>query len=230
MIPSTHNEIEQIYLAAEAKQSRSICVTACHSGDGVTSITTALTERLLLAGYSTLLVDLNLFRSGFEPLSFSHTPADSDVNWLQPLNNGRLFTGVSIPQHPSVIVNYRNPQFLTQQINTWLQEFDRVVIDTSPLLQVNRGNIAAQSVASACEHTLMVVLGGHTTEAQLAKAHELLLRSNADILGVVLNNMHQATLGQEIVRELNRFKLIPKRVREKLSLQILSNEWLSNIA
>ncbi|MBA5763540.1 chromosome partitioning protein ParA [Vibrio sp. 404] len=230
MIPATHNEIEQIYLAVEANASRSICVTACHSGDGVTSIATALTERLLLAGYATLLVDLNLFKSGFEAISFDQVNTESEVHWLQPINTHRLFTGVALPQHPSVIVNYRSPQFLTQQIHSWLQEFDRVVIDTSPLLQVNRGNIPAQSVSSACEHTLMVVLGGKTTESQLEQAHELLLRNHSNNIGMVLNNMRQATLGEEMVRELNRFKLLPARLRNALSQQILKNQWLSTIA
>lgn len=230
MIPATHNEIEQIYLAAESNHSRSICVTACHSGDGVTSLASALTERLLLAGYSTLLVDFNLFKSGFEPYSLIDTPIDSEVQWLHPVNSERLFTGIAKPQQTSAIVNYRNPQFLATKIQSWLQHFDRVVIDTSPLLQINRGNIPAQSVASACDHTLIVVLGGHTTETQLDKANELLLRSNANIIGVILNNMLQATLGQEIVREINRFKFIPKRLRDKWSRVILNNEWLANIA
>ncbi|ROV59599.1 chromosome partitioning protein ParA [Vibrio ponticus] len=228
MIPATLNEIEQIFLEAETKQTRSLCVTACQCGDGVTTVATSLAERFLLAGYSTLLVDLNQFKPGFE--SIPYLSSESSFQWLQPTNGEQVFTGVSLPKHPSVLVNFRNPQFLTQQVGGWLQEFDKVIIDTSPILQNNMGNIPAQSVAAACDHTLLVVLGGSTSEANLANAQQLLERSNADLIGYVLNNMNQCSLGEEMVRELNRLRFIPKTWRDKWSQQILKNEWLSHIA
>lgn len=228
MIPATLNEIEQIFLEAETKQTRSLCVTACQCGDGVTTVAASLAERFLLAGYSTLLVDLNLFKPGFE--SFPYLGSESSFQWLQPTNGGQVFTGVSLPKHPSVLVNFRNPQFLNQQVELWLQEFDKVIIDTSPILQNNMGNIPAQSVAAACDHTLLVVLGGSTSEANLANAQQLLERSNADLIGYVLNNMNQCSLGEEMVRELSRLRFIPKNWRDKWSQKILNNEWLSHIA
>ncbi|POF55222.1 chromosome partitioning protein ParA, partial [Vibrio vulnificus] len=73
MIPATHAEIEQLYLKAELEQIRSICLTGCSSGDGVTSIATALAERFILAGHHTLYVDLNLFKPAFHDVhSFEH--------------------------------------------------------------------------------------------------------------------------------------------------------------
>ncbi len=56
-ISATHAEVEQIYLASELNEQRSICVTACHSvGDGVTSVATALAERRFCYGSLTLYV------------------------------------------------------------------------------------------------------------------------------------------------------------------------------
>lgn len=230
MISATHHEIEQIYLAAESKQSRSICITACHSGDGVTSIATALTERYLLAGQSTLLVDLNLFHSAFELVGLTTQPSQGNIAWLQQIEGGRLFTGIIKPCDPSSIVNYRNPLYLQKMIESWLIEFDRVVIDTSPLLQVNRGNISAQSVAHACQHTLLVILAAQTKENQLSKAMELLQRSNTELIGCVMNSRDQPSLAQEMVRELNRFKWIPTTWRDHWSKKLLRHELLTLIA
>ncbi|GAK86843.1 predicted protein SypD [Vibrio ponticus] len=234
MIPATLNEIEQIFLAAEAKQARSLCVTSSHSGDGVTSTATALAERFLLAGFSTLLVDLNLFKPGYDVISqFDNTDKQSEpksIQWLQPKLGEQLFTGITLPNHPTVMVNFRNPNYLKQQIENWLEQFDRVVIDTSPLLQNNRGNIPAQSVANACQYTVLVVLGGETSQGSLLASHELLQRAEAKVLGVVLNNMTQRSLGEEIVRELNRCQFIPSKLRHKLTKRLLNNEWLSHIA
>ena len=230
MIPATHNEIEQIYLAAEQQQSRSICITACHSGDGVTSVATALAERYLLAGQSTLLVDLNLFRSNFKSSPFLAQTSDDPISWLEQIDSGRVFTGILKPTLQSDIVNYRNPLYLEKKIESWLLEFDRVIVDTSPLLQVNRGNISAQSVAQACQHTLLVVLGARTKENQLCMAMELLNRSNSTLIGCVMNSRYQPTLGQEMVRELNRFTWIPKKWRENWSTKLLKHELLTLIA
>lgn len=230
MIPATHNEIEQIYLAAEQQQSRSICVTACHSGDGVTSVATALAERYLLAGQSTLLVDLNLFRSNFQSSLLPGQPSDNPISWLEQLDSRRVFTGIVKPTLQSDIVNYRNPLYLEKKIETWLLEFDRVIVDTSPLLQVNRGNISAQCVAQACQHTLLVVLGARTRENQLSMAMDLLNRSESTLIGCVINSKYQPTLAQEMVRELNRFKWIPKRWRDNWITKLLNHELLTLIA
>ncbi|OLQ90139.1 chromosome partitioning protein ParA [Vibrio panuliri] len=228
MIPATLNEVEQIFLATESHQTRSICVTACHSGDGVTTIAASLAERLLLAGYSTLLVDLNPFKTGFDcQPCLEH---QSDIQWLQPINSSQLFTGIKLADNPNLLVNFRNPKFLSKQLTSWLDSFDKIVIDTSPVLQNNKNNIPAQTVASCCDHTFLVVRGGQTTQSHLLVAKQLFDRNNVLLVSSVLNNMQQSSLGEEIVRELNRVKVIPKHWRDKWAQKLLNNEWLSHIA
>ncbi|MDA0147604.1 chromosome partitioning protein ParA [Vibrio sp. LaRot3] len=224
MMPATHTEIEQIFLAAEAKQCRSLCVTACDSGDGVTSVATALTERYLLAGRSVLLVDLNLFNSGFNDLAidlesdsenhtFGHPSAK--VTWLEQQSSKQVFTGIATPSTPSELVQYSDPQCLAKYIEDWLQSYDRIVIDTSPLLKVNRGNIPAQAVAQACQFVLLVVLATHTTHNQLEQAKQLLEAHQTHLIGSVLNSVHQPTLASEISRQIKRLPLVPNRIKQK---------------
>ena len=67
-ISAIQAEVEQLYLASELNSKRSLCITACDAGDGVTSIATALAERFMLAGHFTLYVDLNLFNPAFKDL------------------------------------------------------------------------------------------------------------------------------------------------------------------
>lgn len=231
MIPATHSEIEQIYLAAEMSQSRSLCITACQSGDGVTSVTTALAERYLLAGLKTLVVDLNTFHPAFESagLSLSSTANQCGV-LLEHKESHQLFTGLPVPNQQSELLNHRDPTQLSGNVKAWLSDFDRVICDTSPLLQMNRSNIPAQVVASACDHTIMVVMGGRTTSGQLTKATELLSSPSINVLGSVLNLKHQATLGQEMARELNRLTFLPKKWRERLCEKILANDLLAHSA
>lgn len=231
MIPATHSEIEQIYLAAEMSQSRSLCITACQSGDGVTSVATALAERYLLAGLKTLIVDLNTFHPAFESAGLVSNALHAQCGvLLEHKESHQLFTGLPVPSQQAELLSYRDPAQLSVNVESWLNDFDRVICDTSPLLQINRSNIPAQVVANACDHTILVVMGGKTTSGQLSKATELLSHSSIQLLGSVLNLQHQATLGQEMVRELNRLTFLPKRWREKLCNRILANDLLAHSA
>ena len=230
MIYSTMNEVEQLFLAAEVAQTRSICVTSCHAKSGVSSLTSALAERYLLAGYSTLLVDLNVLRPAFVSQNLLLEENNAEIRWLSAKEQRSIFTGISVALNSPDMVNYRNPHFLKAKITEWQQEFDRVIIDTSAILEQADHLIPSQSVARACQHTLIVVQGGETKQAQMTKALELLQQADATVLGCVLNNHNQATLGQEMVRELNRCRFIPKTWRAKWSDKLLSNEWLSHIA
>ncbi|UPQ89205.1 chromosome partitioning protein ParA [Vibrio sinaloensis] len=232
-IPATHTEIEQIYLAAEMNQCRSLCITACHSGDGVTSIVSALAERYLLAGHKTLVVDLNTFHPAFESIDI--TPYESSNqqqvgHLIEHTVTHQLFTGLTVPNKQSALLAYKDPSQLSQIVTSWLTQFDRVICDTSPILQVNRSNIPAQVVASACDQTALVVMGGKTSCGQLEKAMQMLTSERISLLGSVLNLQQQATLAEEMVRELNRLRFIPKSWRASWAQKILTNEFLAQSA
>ena len=226
-IPATHAEIEQIYLAAELAESKSLCITACQSLDGVTSVASALTERYLLAGHKALLVDLNLFNPAFKEMTLPH---DDDTHLIEHMDSHRMFTGVVVPSDKSTQLAYKDPTFMKIAVKKWEDQYDRVIIDTSPILQVNRGNIPAQSVASACDNTILVVKGGTTTTGHVSKAIELLHSDKIHLLGTVLNVKDQPTLSLEIIRELRRVPFIPKRLRIKMEKWINQSEFLSQSA
>ncbi|WP_245688533.1 hypothetical protein [Vibrio sonorensis] len=94
-IQGTLCEIEQLYLNAENNSAKTVCVTACQSDEGVTSLATALVERYLFAGHRTLLVDLNTFHPNFAPIEPVET-TDS-LTWIEHTQTKQLFTGVVAP-------------------------------------------------------------------------------------------------------------------------------------
>ena len=230
IIPATHTEIEQIYLAAEMSKSRSLCITACQSGDGVTSVVTALAERYLLAGHRTLVVDLNTFHPAFECIDIAPSNDDNLGLLVEHASTHQMFTGLTVPNNQSALLAYKDPAQLQNAVTQWLTQYDRVICDTSPLLHINRGNIPAQVVASACDQTALVIMGGKTSSGQLEKAIQLISNPSISLLGSVLNLKQQATLAQEMVRELNRLKFVPKSWRDKWASKILTNEFLAQSA
>jgi len=135
-----------------------------------------------------------------------------------------------VPKNTSTLLAYKDPTVLSSTVDQWLKHYDRVICDTSPLLHINRGNIPAQVVASACDQTVLVVMGGKTSTGQIEKSQEMLDNPKISFLGSVLNLKNQATLGQEMARELNRLKFLPKSWREKWCRRLITNEFLAHSA
>lgn len=224
-ISAIQAEVEQLYLASELNGQKSICVTACHSGDGVTSIATALAERFLLAGHSTLYVDLNLYNPAFKDLNMLEDNQQGQL--IEHVESHRTFIGVPAPQIASTQLAYKDPTTLQKVVNKWLDKYDRVIIDTSPLLNINKGNIPAQSVASACDSTLMVVAYGETSSHHLEQAKKLLDAQSINLMGCVMNMKHTPSFANELIRQVNKLKLLPRSLQEKIKNSISRNEFLN---
>ncbi|KIP75821.1 chromosome partitioning protein ParA [Vibrio harveyi] len=222
-IPATHAEIEQIYLQAELKGHRSLCIVACQSEDGVTSVASALAERLILAGHNTLYVDLNLFKPAYNTVH-QFPEQDGIGQLIAREEDHQTLVGLTAPSMASTQLAYRDPTMLKKIIETWLDQYDRVVIDTSPLLSLNRNNIPAQVVAGVCDASILVASYGSTTTTQINQAKKLLENSNANLLGAVLNMKHNAGLKDELIRQVKKLRFLPGKLKAKISQQIKDSE------
>lgn len=224
-ISATQAEIEKLYLASELNGYRSTCITSCQSGDGVTSIASAFAERCMLAGHSTLYVDLNLFNPAFHDLDLVDLEQQGQL--IEHTESRRLFVGVPAPREPSAQLAFKDPTTLKNTVAKWLTQYDRVVIDTSPILLVNKGNIPAQSVANACDSTLLVLAYGETSTSQLEQAKQLLSTDGISLTGAIMNMKHAPSFTQEIARQINKMKFIPQRVRTAINRKLIKNEFLN---
>jgi len=245
-IPYQNMEIEQIYTQLLSNPHTSIAICAAQEGEGVTSLAFALAQRNLLAGHSTLLVDLNLYRpaiksmlpieeaafldpshhqSRHHPIPFqddeknAKSKAMSSIDTHPPVNAGALLTGpqlvsnsdnsivltgVVAPKKREHIMKIRQPGVLEQCIETWLTQYDTVIIDTSPINRINAQNIPPERVAAACDGAILVVLAGQTSEAAISNAVTKLENANAQLLGSVFNDRDNPTLKEELLREVQR--------------------------
>ena len=230
-IPYHNIEIEQIYSQVFHPPGRAIALCAANAGEGVTSVALALAERNLLAGRKTLIVDLNLYQPTLSKVTnivLLPTPSASRSTILAAPqlislpDNCRVMTGIPAPEDRNQILKLRQPGTLEHCINSWLQSYDDVIIDTSPLNRVNAGNIPAERVAAACDGAVMVVLANHTNEAMLNSAIDKLGCADAKLLGCVFNDRDNPALTDEIIREAQR---LPRWLR-RLCRPLIT--WLSN--
>ena len=223
-IPATHAEIEQIYLQSELKGYKSICVVACQSEDGVTSVASALAERLILAGHRTLYVDLNLFKPAYSTVHAFDVNSEEVGQLISRQEDNQTLVGLTAPELASTQLAYRDPTMLRKAVDSWLKQYDRVVIDTSPLLNINRSNIPAQVVAGVCNACVLVACYGSTSTSQIDQAKALLETSNANLLGAVLNMKHNADLKDELLHRIKKLRFLPEKLKDKISEQIKNSE------
>lgn len=226
-IPPQNMEIEQIYSRVMGEKNRAVAIISPNHGEGVTSIALALAQRNLLAGHTTLLVDLNLYKPSLEkllPLDIPRLKDDSlDTPQLITVQQQPIaLVGITAPSRRDMVIKLRKPGVLEQFIVEWQKIFETIIFDTSPLNRINANNIPAERVAAACDGCLMVVLAGNTAEAMVSAAVEKLAQANATLLGCIFNDRDNPTLKNELLREILRLE---PRFRG-LSTQI--SDWIRN--
>lgn len=234
-IPPQDMEIERIYSQILAEGTRALALTSANPGEGVTSLALALAHRNLLAGHSTLLVDLNLHHPAFNVLLRLEEPTNPPELLDQPQlicskEPNIALTGITAPTKREIVMKLRKPGVLEACINELKKNYDTVIFDTSAINRVNANNIPAERIAAACDGALLVVLSGNTTEAMVSMAVNKLKSAEAQLLGCVMNDRHSPPLKSELLREIRRItpKLggianwFEKRIRQNhlLSLEL----------
>jgi len=223
-IPYQNMEVEQIYSQVLSEPGRSIAICSANAGEGVTSLTLALAQRNLLAGRSTLVVDLNLYRPALKPLLSIESASLKETGSLPSVNlqtdmascilpppalltvNQHPFAimGITAPTRRENIMKLRQPGTLEKCISEWMKHYDAVIIDTSPLNRINAQNIPPERVAAACDGALLVVLAGHTNEAMICAAVKKIATTKAQLLGCIFNDRDNPSLKNELIRVVER--------------------------
>ncbi len=230
-IPSQHIEIERIYSQVLCEGKRSIAISSANSGEGVSSIAQALVQHNLLAGHSTLLVDLNLHHPSLSSL-LKLDESEQEVNHLDKpqlvtVQQSIALIGVTSPTHRSLVMKLRKPGVLEHCIVEWQQTFDAVIFDTSPINRINANNIPPERVAAACDGSLLVVLAGSTTEAMISTAVNKLNAAGAQLLACVYNDRDNPSLKNELLRELHRLEPRFRNITHHLKNWVQQNRLLS---
>jgi polysaccharide biosynthesis transport protein len=174
---------------------RVIVVTSCFPAEGKT--TTCLNLAIVLAqrGERVLLVDADLRRGSLHRafamsdqsfgLSTALSQPGQHLDIPSPLvelpHLHVLPTGPRPPNPAEMLSSNR----MEEQMREWTREFDRIVIDTAPLLAVSD----TQAMAVRADAVLLIARAGVTRKRALIRARDLLWRINAPVAGVVVNDV-----------------------------------------
>lgn len=232
-IPEFNDEIENVYGILQRSAVRSMAITSAVAAEGVSVTAQALTNRLLMAGHSALMVDLNIYNPATEYLiapmdvEQSATLALSAPTMMTTVGTELALLGVRAEPSKALLNMLRQPQFLENQIKQWQTEFDYIVIDAPPLLGPESHAVPAEHVAAACDASLLVVLTCQTSDRLVSEAIRKLKSEDATILGCIMNDHYNPLLQMELIREVERLPRIFAPVKRWLRQRIENNRYLS---
>lgn len=232
MISRHCQELERIHALTLGNGVATLAVTAANPGEGCSTLVLALARRNLLAGKSTLVVDLNLHAPMMEPAlpledRAERRPLLAAPGLVSYSGDDQVYTGITAPSGRAVVMRLSEPGVLEGQIEQWRGTFDTVLIDTPPVNHVNGRNIPAERICAACEGALLVVLAGYTTEPMVHSAAEKLGQAGARLVGTVLNDRDNPPLRDELLREASRLEPLWPRLAAWLKRLIGRNRFLA---
>lgn len=184
-----------IYLLGKENEHRTIAITSCNPKEGKTSLSTALAITLAGMGKKTLLVNLDLRKKGV----LGQTE-QTDILGIAEYIKGEAGLDEAVCS-----TNIENLEFLdsggvigdpiyylcSDKFNYFVRfvrnEYDYVIFDTPSLECITDAVI----VSSKVDATILVAKMKHTTILNIKKAQEQLNKVNANLIGVVLNNVQK---------------------------------------
>ncbi|WP_026973371.1 tyrosine-protein kinase family protein [Aliagarivorans marinus] len=224
-LPEDYQELEAVYQRLPLAQASCIGVSATRSGEGVSTLVDALARRAQLAGHRVLVVDLNLHRprvqhsligcSGWQQGEPEINRSAAGLDYLPP------------PADRTSLIKLKEPGYLEKWIEQWKQSYQLVLLDCSSLTRANAGNLPALRALVAADQTLLCYLAGRTPGNELRDCLEDLNRTDAVVLGLVVNDRFNPSLRSELMRQgakVSRF--FPKPFR-KMGMGLLQSKWLS---
>jgi capsular exopolysaccharide synthesis family protein len=174
---------------------RVIVVTSSFPAEGKT--TTALNLAVVLAqrGERVLLVDADLRRGSLYRV-FGIPGQGLGLSTVLSRPGTHMDLPAPLPELPTLFVLPTGPRppnpaemlssnRMEEQMRQWTQQFDRIVIDTAPLLAVSD----TQALAVRADAVVLVARAGVTRKRALVRARDLLWRVNAPVVGVVVNDV-----------------------------------------
>ncbi|QNR07501.1 CpsD/CapB family tyrosine-protein kinase [Macrococcoides canis] len=179
------------------KDIRKLVVTSAAPSAGKSTTAANIAVAYAQAGKNVLLIDGDLRKPtvqytfetknvfGLSNLITDQIKIDQAVQNTQ-VENLSIMTSGPIPPNPSELLSSVKFKDLIKHLESY---FDMIIIDTPPVLAVTDAVIMSTIV----DGTIMVTNVETNNRNYLLKAKEVLLKSDANILGIVLNNVEKST-------------------------------------
>jgi len=188
-----------ILFSTPGKTPRTILVTSSGSGEGKSITAANIAAVMAQSGTKVLLVDADM-RKPRQHRIFGKKNEKGLTNilvgeedWKSSVNSTSIkgldyITVGPIPPNPAELVGSER---MREMMETFLEQYDRVILDSPPIMAVTDPLVLSKMV----DGVVLVLSAGVATKDQVKRARQQLQTVQANILGVVLNNIDTAKDG-----------------------------------
>jgi non-specific protein-tyrosine kinase len=183
-----------IQFASVDKPIESLLITSIAPEEGKTTIAANLSIALAQGGRNVICIDGDLRKPKMHRMMRLPNRKGLTTMFMQPeiqldgtiqktdTNNLYIMTAGNLPPNPSELLASDRMDYI---IDTMIEHADIVVIDTPPIMAVTDAVVLSQRV----DGVLLIIKVGETRTTAAQQTVDQLRRLNANILGVVLNNV-----------------------------------------
>jgi polysaccharide biosynthesis transport protein len=182
-----------LLLSTPELQPKVIAIVSSIATEGKTTVTANLGVSFAQRGEKVLLIDGDLRRSslhtqfglaqskiGASTLLTQRTSETGIITPIESLPNLKLLPAGPHPPNPAELLGSKRMVEVLEQFST---EFDRILIDTPPILSV----ADSLAVAHLADAVVLVVRSGVARKRAVIRVRDLLMRANSNLVGVVFN-------------------------------------------
>jgi capsular exopolysaccharide synthesis family protein len=185
-----------LYLTSASERPKVILVTSAMPNEGKSTIATNLARILALGGARVLLVDGDLRKGqlhdllglqpkpGFSDFLRGTEDFDKIVQASSLPNLSFISRGTNLHNSGDLLIGPAFDQFLLRG----RQQFDHVIMDTSPVFATGD----ATTIAPKVDGTLFVVRSHFSRTSMVKEALELLYRRQAPVIGLIVNRANSS--------------------------------------
>jgi len=183
-----------VFFGAPKDEARTILITSPIPGEGKTTTVSNLAIAMAQAGQKTLVLDADFRRptqhrifsldrraKGLSSVLAGEIDLDEAIEHLGVENLDVLTCGPDVPNPAEMLNSNRFAEIIT----TLARQYDRILIDSPPVIAVTD----AQILAALCDLTVLVLRAEKSTCRVSMQACESLLGVDGRILGVIVNDV-----------------------------------------
>lgn len=185
-----------LLLSSPDRQPKVIAIVSSVAAEGKTTVSVNLGIAFAQRGESVLLIDADLRRSTMHAqFGLPHSRYGTSTVLTQGMNEEAILTPVeSLPNlrlmpagpHPPNPAELLGSKRMAQLLESVAAEYDRVIVDTPPVLSV-ADSLALANIADA---VVLVVRSGIARKKAVLRVRDLLRRANSNIVGAVFNGVN----------------------------------------
>lgn len=182
-----------------AKAGKVLMVVSCRAGEGKSTVASFLAASLASANIKTLIIDADLRRGRLS----SRLGLAKGLPGISELFHGCVTNPQSIVYNvspnldmiPRGSADLKMEDFLSDSrlvslITYWSQNYQMVIVDTTPVL----GIADPLEISRAVDSTLLVIRAEDTTHRDMITVRDQLLRAEMNIVGFVLNDVDMSKM------------------------------------